>query len=560
MTLSYRWSNDSCIKLLASTYSSFIAGQPILELPQSFQDSIVIARRFGVRYLWIDCLCIQQDSATDWENESAKMRDIYANSTCNIAGAASDSPHGGLFRNRDIDALKPGIIHTSSFNTDTKNVEEQTVEEFHAIDMMFWERHVTTKPLHQRGWVFQERLLAPRALHFTDDQVFWECFNGQKCEQYPLGIPLSDPLRNFSLLFEDQISTSPVQSSASTSLSILAPQQNLTMSLETSGLWNDLVESYSICSLTMPSDKLVAISGLAHLFHEYTHDTYLAGHWRSHLLSSLYWMARDPARTRLRNQNNQITYRAPSWSWASNDIILDYRYIIPSDVPLASIIDAQVQTATDDPFGQVSSGYIILEGIEISGQVLRRPELVGTLSTEMNDEAAERARCMVLVHLESSTHSKQYPTKKTQKACEYPVKDETEVELNDQGVLKVNIELDCLENGWREDGQGEEGGEEGSREVFCVPLKAREMNPADWPEVKSFGIVGLVVRAVHKISTLSKGHLGDKEEGEVEEFERIGLFYIHHTEHMATVGVLVDEKEGIVTIKEGGKKKMFRIV
>ncbi|KAH6669859.1 heterokaryon incompatibility protein-domain-containing protein [Halenospora varia] len=556
MTLSYRWSYTSCIKLLSSTYSSFLVGQPIVELPQSFQDSILVARRFGIRYLWIDCLCIQQDSATDWENESAKMKDVYANSACNIAAAASDSPYGGLFRTRDVSALQPGIIQSSSFNTDPENSGQESVETFHATDMMFWERNVTTTPLHQRGWVFQERLLAPRALHFTNDQVFWECFGGQKCEMYPLGIPLADPLRNFSLLFKDQVEPSTVTSTPSTSA--LTPQPNPIMSFETSQLWNDLVEAYTLCSLTMPSDKLVAISGLAHLFHEYTHDTYLAGHWRSHLLSSLYWMVYDPAPTRFRDRNGKIIYRAPTWSWASNDIRIDYRYLKTSDVYLASIIDAQVQTATDDPFGQVSSGYVILEGIEIPGRVLRRSEWVNTfLSINNDDEAVERERGTALIRLNHRNISDQQPINEAQESCKSPSSNDSEKEVKVQENIDIDIELDCLENGWREDGDGEE---EGSREVFCIPLKAHEMNPADWPEVKSFGMAGLVVRAVKSNHGKERFEGEGEERKEYEEFERIGLFHCYNSEHMEHVGVLVDEVEGVVTVKEGVRRRRFRII
>lgn len=37
------------------------------ELPKTFQDAIVITRRLGARYLWIDSLYIIQDSVEDWK-------------------------------------------------------------------------------------------------------------------------------------------------------------------------------------------------------------------------------------------------------------------------------------------------------------------------------------------------------------------------------------------------------------------------------------------------------------------------------------------------------------
>lgn len=73
---------------------------PIVDLPQSFRDAVKITRRLGQRYLWIDALCIIQDSIEDWKAESIQMGDIYRRSTFAIAAAASKNSttrifHGG---------------------------------------------------------------------------------------------------------------------------------------------------------------------------------------------------------------------------------------------------------------------------------------------------------------------------------------------------------------------------------------------------------------------------------------------------------------------------------
>ncbi|KAK4031964.1 heterokaryon incompatibility protein [Parachaetomium inaequale] len=126
-TLSHRWGIGPIYTLTSATLPTLLAGVRISELPQTFREAIEITRRLGVRYLWIDSMCIIQDSADDWQKESAQMVHVYSHSHLNIAATASDNAQQGLFRRR------------------------------------------------QRSWVMQERFLAPRVVHFVASQLFWEC-------------------------------------------------------------------------------------------------------------------------------------------------------------------------------------------------------------------------------------------------------------------------------------------------------------------------------------------------------------------------------------------------
>lgn len=65
------------IKLLTSNLGILQDGFAILDLPKSFQDAVSVTRKFGVRYLWIDALCILQDSVEDWRQEAVVMGKIY---------------------------------------------------------------------------------------------------------------------------------------------------------------------------------------------------------------------------------------------------------------------------------------------------------------------------------------------------------------------------------------------------------------------------------------------------------------------------------------------------
>lgn len=72
----------------------------ISNLPRTFRDMIIAARNLGVKYVWIDCLCIVQDEISDWHYESSTMDKVYRNAFLNIAATASHNSHGDLFHDR----------------------------------------------------------------------------------------------------------------------------------------------------------------------------------------------------------------------------------------------------------------------------------------------------------------------------------------------------------------------------------------------------------------------------------------------------------------------------
>ncbi|KAI1327338.1 hypothetical protein F5Y16DRAFT_421034 [Xylariaceae sp. FL0255] len=49
----------------------------ISEMPQTFRDAVAVTHALGLRYPWIDSLCILQGDLEDWINEAAAMSYIY---------------------------------------------------------------------------------------------------------------------------------------------------------------------------------------------------------------------------------------------------------------------------------------------------------------------------------------------------------------------------------------------------------------------------------------------------------------------------------------------------
>ncbi|KAL3295234.1 heterokaryon incompatibility protein [Colletotrichum asianum] len=291
-TLSYRWgSKPQALMLKTSTLGDFLGGKPIADLPQTFKDFIVVARKLGFKYVWIDCLCIMQDCSQDWNHEASTMRDVYANSGCNVVACASSDPEGGLFRYRHPSNVSPGLVEI--------RLSSGQAQTFVIWDDEFDDRNNNVTTLADRGWVFQERFLAPRLLSFHGQRISWECCEGRQREG------------EFQI-FEDSIS---IMDELLASVQQNAKASYGEMTEATLKLWEKLVGLYSQCKLTKSEDKLVAFAGVAKAFQELTGDTYLAGVWRSQLLAQLSWTALEETRA----VQFPKKYRAPSWSWASID-------------------------------------------------------------------------------------------------------------------------------------------------------------------------------------------------------------------------------------------------
>lgn len=145
-----------------------MADIPYEQLPATFRDAVRVTRALGVRYLWIDSLCIIQKNKEDWFKESAKMEDVFSNAYCTIAASsASSSLVGFLGQRRPRDTIRvpspSGLVYLA-----------ENIDDF-ATD-------VEKSILNSRGWVFQERALSRRTIYFTSKQIYWECGHGVICE------------------------------------------------------------------------------------------------------------------------------------------------------------------------------------------------------------------------------------------------------------------------------------------------------------------------------------------------------------------------------------------
>lgn len=114
--LSHCWGpKPDFLTLKADKESEFRIGIPMEKLPASFRDAVITCRRLHIPYLWIDSLCIIQDSRSDWLLQSEEMFKVYLNCELNIAIDASASAHVGAFRKRDPRFLQDCCVWTPFF-------------------------------------------------------------------------------------------------------------------------------------------------------------------------------------------------------------------------------------------------------------------------------------------------------------------------------------------------------------------------------------------------------------------------------------------------------------
>jgi len=296
LTLSHRWGSTPSILLTKKTM--FLLDGDIspylLNCREAavFRHAIHVTRGLGFRYIWIDALCIMQDNSFEKTADVMQMDEIYMNSTLNISAAEGRIREGLVFE-RNLLSMNP---HRATVKV-LKTQESVQLQVFPGK----WFLVPFEVPLNKRGWVFQERILAPRIVHFTKNQVFWECCSLEASEVLPQGVL-------------DQRRTHLSRSIGITSVSSM---------VQVRSRWYDLVEEYSYTSLTFADDRLLALSAVAKRFCSalgLDPSEYLAGMWKNDLPLSMLWGQRSyPGMNGPEPMTNTTTEirHAPSWSWAS---------------------------------------------------------------------------------------------------------------------------------------------------------------------------------------------------------------------------------------------------
>ncbi|KAM5512221.1 Heterokaryon incompatibility [Fusarium oxysporum f. sp. vasinfectum] len=357
IALSHRWGAVQPLMLLESLRDTFFKNIPFDTIPPTFQDAIRLANALEVEYIWIDSLCIIQDSKDDWQTEATHMASVYSLAYVTISATAAQDSAAGLREQHSMLKHPCEIIPSwTGFENQIPPVPVRIVNRSAFCDA------VLAQPLFRRGWVFQEWILSPRTIHVARDQLWWTSASDMTSG----GFAANETCEGFDF----DVHREYIHTMAPGTIYSMESQSEESLQL----VWHTLLQEYMSRSLTFESDRLVAFAGIASFYQSHAKikaNSYLAGIWRHVLLQDLLWTISEG-----RKVSPPQNYRAPSWSWASVEPAPDTKkkFLIGSKeiniklseteqpwVCTVTVIEASVETMGSE-FGSVSGGYIVLQG------------------------------------------------------------------------------------------------------------------------------------------------------------------------------------------------------
>ncbi len=395
VTLSYRWGSGMHYKMTTTSLESMKARMTMSDLPKTMHDAIRITRRFGTQYIWIDALCIIQNSKDDWQAQSALMYQIYSDSWLNISADRAQNADMGFLQQRGILPIRSCVIPNSLAEGCSSSRLAILPQLPHQTDQYL-------EGPFSRGWIFQERLFSRRVLHFGHFENAWQCHGGRATERMPLikavaGRELHDHRIDVHQDFPPGLQLAKCY------------DEQIWWCLRD---WYREVALFSYTNFTNETDKFPAIAGLAKVYQMWLkgQSQYFAGIWGVDFPSGLAWRnasvrgAVSPNMTlasesRRRGRHFAINdlnagrlhphedgYIAPSFSWASVTFPIHYdfkskpefdtcgRRSIGSIAKALTLVEVNVEHQ-GNAFGQVLNGWIKVRGITILySKFLRLPQ------------------------------------------------------------------------------------------------------------------------------------------------------------------------------------------
>ncbi|CAI0641415.1 unnamed protein product [Colletotrichum noveboracense] len=345
IALSYCWGPPSqTTSQLITTKATMPDHQKCIELgrmPNTIRDAVLFTREMGMRYVWVDALCIVQDDADDWAKEAALMYSVYRHATITVVAAAGDTCHSGFLSRKT--AGPNAVIPFKSRKKGTQVSGSYMLS--HMRERRTWDAdypsHLHKRAWATRAWTYQEDIMSTRVLYFDDLTSFFRCQKERRLEH-------SITVYNNVLEWNKLLTPHPPN---------LSFDEKAERNASLYQRWDDLINEYSQRSLTVADDKFPAVSGLARTFAVALDEQYVAGLWRRDLVRGMLWWTEFDV-------SKPTKWRAPSWSWASWDAKLG---LTPQySRPLASqcaIEEVYVEPVGIDPYGKLRNAWIVLSAV-----------------------------------------------------------------------------------------------------------------------------------------------------------------------------------------------------
>lgn len=380
-TLSHCWGKTRPLTTKSSNLQQHLELIPLSSMPRTFQDAVVATRLLGIRHLWIDSLCIIQDSAEDWRMECLKMADIYQGSVVTICGPSTPDSTSGFLAPRVCPEPDPYLWKYRNAN-DTRpkraTIRLCPKQSYMAHSRDYPERPWLTdeekvSPLRSRGWILQEYMLSTRILFFGLYRMYWEC---NACVRFEDFASLQESRKEGLHCAISNLKAGAAGSSSSVNF--------------LSEVWYPIIKEYTRRSLTEQKDKLPGLSGIAaRLLCSASKDEYHAGLFKQSIHEGLTWIIDPKTQTTL---PQPAAYRAPSWSWASTNYAVEFTASRPGfwgrvigirsrrgpDMTM-KICDIYTRTHGGNRFGEVAIGAMKITGKVAVGTVRNGPPCKGIL-------------------------------------------------------------------------------------------------------------------------------------------------------------------------------------
>jgi len=323
VALSHCWGDVHTVKTTRQNVERHKERITLSPVFRTFSEALMACKVLGIPYLWIDSLCIIQHDPSDPEStledfnkESQLMGQVYGRAVLTIAATgASDAPTMGLFsteRNR----LRQLVEIPFRMNRDES---EPSGYMYASTKPKGFVDEISDSRLFTRGWVFQERLLSARYLHFGREQWFWQCRERTFAE--------SDQQADDSGQLQPPQRRSPGAD--------LGMAQAISKSGdEFSNWWSQAVEIYSELDFTRPADRTIAIKGLMNEIGRISKRQYFWGIWAEALHLQMMWYSvpgtfTAPPLNHRPSPTERMRRGVPSWSWLESDEPI--RFMTPGD-------------------------------------------------------------------------------------------------------------------------------------------------------------------------------------------------------------------------------------
>jgi hypothetical protein len=412
--LSHCWGSGVFLATTTQNLDEHQKGLQLSQLPKTFRDAIYFVRKMGVQYLWVDSLCIVQDSKSDWDKESGAMSSVYGNALFSIAAAHASEPADGCFVTRNGRGNRPcrtniqfrgGLIMHARVDVDA----------------------APSGPLYSRAWVYQEEAMSIRTIVFGARRVSWVCLSAAADENRPdndSGSPWPPPHHMSHIMLEQYTASSEaaefthyrVRDEAALAATDhpadewprgmppshvgwsrwLEPMPGADENEYGSEVdvwpyptiepvyvtWYNVVGEYSKRDLTIAGDRLPAFSGIASNFHTmWPSNRYVAGLWYDDIARGLLWQCADNASDSIQREPDDASldvaraadsYIAPSWSWASKRNAQYRRESMPGDGygrVVVQITDVDCELKGENPYGEVQEADLTIQGMLLEAEL-----------------------------------------------------------------------------------------------------------------------------------------------------------------------------------------------